>query len=95
MPRADGLPPFHSEMIEVRATTNPIGVKGAGEAGATGAPAAVIYAVLDALREVGVDDIDMPATPERVWKRIQMASGGDRATGMAPFAKFPPQTPAS
>jgi carbon-monoxide dehydrogenase large subunit len=71
MPRADGLPPFHSAMIEVPATTNPIGVKGAGEAGATGAPPAVINAVLDALREVGVDDIEMPATPERVWEALR------------------------
>jgi carbon-monoxide dehydrogenase large subunit len=61
-------------MIEVLATTNPIGVKGAGEAGATGAPAAVINAIMDALREIGADGIDMPATPQRVWNSIQRAT---------------------
>jgi carbon-monoxide dehydrogenase large subunit len=73
MPRAADLPEIHSEMIEVLATTNPIGVKGAGEAGATGAPAAVINAVVDALRAVGVGGIDMPATPQRVWDTIRRA----------------------
>jgi carbon-monoxide dehydrogenase large subunit len=74
MPRAADLPEIHSEMIEVLATTNPIGVKGAGEAGATGAPAAVINAIMDALREIGADGIDMPATPQRVWNSIQRAT---------------------
>jgi carbon-monoxide dehydrogenase large subunit len=73
MPRAADLPEIHSEMIEILATTNPIGVKGAGEAGATGAPAAVINALTDALREVGADGIDMPATPQRVWDCIRRA----------------------
>jgi carbon-monoxide dehydrogenase large subunit len=73
MPRAHTVPNIHSEMIEVLATTNPIGVKGAGEAGATGAPAAVINAVLDALKETGADDITMPATPQRVWQCITAA----------------------
>jgi aerobic carbon-monoxide dehydrogenase large subunit len=74
MPRAADLPDIHSEMIEVLATTNPIGVKGAGEAGATGAPAAVMNAVMDALREIGANDIDMPATSQRVWTSIQRAT---------------------
>jgi aerobic carbon-monoxide dehydrogenase large subunit len=51
-------------------THNPLGVKGCGEAGAIGAPAAVINAVMDALAPLGVTDIDMPATPERVWRAI-------------------------
>jgi aerobic carbon-monoxide dehydrogenase large subunit len=67
-----------SELTEVPATTNPLGVKGAGEAGATGAPPAIIGAILDALKPLGVAHIDMPATPARVWAAIQ-ASGGLKA----------------
>jgi carbon-monoxide dehydrogenase large subunit len=51
--------------------TNPIGVKGAGEGGATGAPPAVMDALLDALAETGVSHIDMPATPETVWRALK------------------------
>jgi aerobic carbon-monoxide dehydrogenase large subunit len=71
MPRADDLPEFSSELTEVPATTNPLGVKGAGEAGATGAPPAVIGAILDALKPLGIEHLDMPATPDRVWAAIQ------------------------
>jgi carbon-monoxide dehydrogenase large subunit len=70
MPRAADLPNFTSELTEVPATTNPLGVKGAGEAGATGAPPAIIGAVLDALKPLGIDHIEMPATPARVWAAI-------------------------
>jgi aerobic carbon-monoxide dehydrogenase large subunit len=70
MPRAADLPNFTSELTEVPATTNPLGVKGAGEAGATGAPPAIIGAVLDALKPLGIDHIEMPATPSRVWAAI-------------------------
>jgi aerobic carbon-monoxide dehydrogenase large subunit len=73
MPRAEDFPDLVSELTEVPATTNPLGVKGAGEAGATGAPPAVIGAILDALKPLGVDHIDMPATPSRVWAAIQKA----------------------
>jgi aerobic carbon-monoxide dehydrogenase large subunit len=72
MPRADDLPNFASELTEVPATTNPLGIKGAGEAGATGAPPAVIGAILDALKPLGIEHIDMPATPSRVWAAIKM-----------------------
>jgi carbon-monoxide dehydrogenase large subunit len=51
--------------------TNPLGVKGCGEAGAIGAPPAVINAVVDALKHLGVSHIDMPATPEKIWRAIQ------------------------
>ena len=71
MPRADDFPDLHSELTEVPARTNPLGVKGAGEAGATGAPPAVIGAVLDALKPLGIEHIDMPATPARVWAAIK------------------------
>jgi carbon-monoxide dehydrogenase large subunit len=70
MPRADDFPDFVSVLAEIPATTNPLGIKGAGEAGATGAPPAVITAVLDALRPLGIDHIDMPATPNRIWQAI-------------------------
>ena len=65
MPRADDLPSFSVDMTITPCTHNPLGVKGCGEAGAIGAPPAVINAVTDAL---GVVDIAMPATPERVWR---------------------------
>jgi carbon-monoxide dehydrogenase large subunit len=70
MPRAEDFPDLVSELTEVPARTNPLGVKGAGEAGATGAPPAVIGAILDALKPLGIDKIDMPATPSRVWAAI-------------------------
>jgi len=70
MPRAIDLPNFTSELTEIPATTNPLGVKGAGEAGATGAPPAIIGAVLDALKPLGIEHIEMPATPSRVWAAI-------------------------
>ncbi|MGH6672544.1 MAG: xanthine dehydrogenase family protein molybdopterin-binding subunit [Xanthobacteraceae bacterium] len=71
MPRADDFPALQSELTEVPARTNPLGVKGAGEAGATGAPPAVIGAILDALHPLGIEHIDMPATPSRVWAAMQ------------------------
>ena len=74
MPRADDLPDFVSEFDESQPCThNPLGAKGCGEAGTIGAPAAIVGAVLDALRALGVTDIEMPLTPERVWRKIQQA----------------------
>ena len=70
MPRAEDFPDMVSALAEVPATTTPLGIKGAGEAGATGAPPAVITAILDALKPLGIDHIDMPATPSRVWAAI-------------------------
>jgi carbon-monoxide dehydrogenase large subunit len=70
MPRADDLPDIEVELIEVPCLSNPLGVKGAGEAGAVGSPPAVINAIIDALRVDGVTHIDMPATPEKVWQAI-------------------------
>ncbi len=67
MPRADDLPSFDLSLTETVCTHNPLGVKGCGEAGAIGSPPAVINAITDAL---GIDNIDMPATPERVWRAI-------------------------
>ena len=64
---------------EVPATTNPLGIKGAGEAGATGAPPAVISAILDALSPLGIEHIDMPATPNKIWHAIHGARAGKLA----------------
>jgi carbon-monoxide dehydrogenase large subunit len=71
MPRADNVPSFDCGFHHSPCTANPLGVKGAGEAGAVGAPAAVINAVVDALNPVaGVTRIDMPATHEKVWRAL-------------------------
>jgi carbon-monoxide dehydrogenase large subunit len=75
MPRADMLPDFQIALEEVRCLTNPIGVKGIGESGTIGAPPVVINAVIDALSPLGIDRIDMPATPSKVWQTIQSAKG--------------------
>src|SRR3546814_1523434 len=71
MPRAEDLPRIDVTLNrDVPCKTNPLGIKGAGEAGAVGSPPAVVNAVLDALSGLGVTQIDMPATPERVWRAI-------------------------
>jgi aerobic carbon-monoxide dehydrogenase large subunit len=67
MPRAGDFPLIESELVEIPAKTNPIGVKGIGEAGTIAAPPTVVNAVLDALAARGVTHLDMPLTPERVW----------------------------
>jgi carbon-monoxide dehydrogenase large subunit len=79
MPRADDFPDMQSGLTEIPATTNPLGIKGAGEAGATGAPPAVVNAILDALRPLGIDHIDMPATPNRIWQAINAARAAKAA----------------
>ena len=86
MPRADDVPNFEVGLHDVPCRTNPLGVKGAGEAGCVGAPPAVINAILDALRPLGVKDIAMPATPERVWQSIQEASQKPLGTHENPSA---------
>ncbi|WP_404299510.1 xanthine dehydrogenase family protein molybdopterin-binding subunit [Alicycliphilus denitrificans] len=73
MPRAADFPTFQLGHVCTPCTHNPIGSKGCGEAGAIGSPPAVINAVLDALRPLGVTELDMPATPHRVWQAIQNA----------------------
>jgi carbon-monoxide dehydrogenase large subunit len=73
MPRADLLPFFTTEISEVPSTTNALGLRGGGEGGTTPAMASVINAVVDALAELGVEHIEMPATPERVWRAIRDA----------------------
>ncbi len=75
MPRADDLPSFEIGLNAVPTPTNPLGAKGAGEAGAVGALPAMMNAVVDALAPVGVEHVEMPATPECIWRAIQGAAG--------------------
>ncbi|MCA0246666.1 MAG: xanthine dehydrogenase family protein molybdopterin-binding subunit [Proteobacteria bacterium] len=75
LPRADDLPSFDIALIERPTAANPLGVKGSGQAGCIGAPQTVMAAVLDALRPAGVQSLDMPATPARVWQTLQAAKG--------------------
>ncbi len=80
MPRADDVPMIDLTLVEdVPCATNPLGVKGAGEAGAIGAPPAVINAMVDALAPLGLRHIDMPATPRRVWQAIRQADLAEAA----------------
>ena len=79
MPRADTMPNVEAELEEVPCKTNPLGVKGIGESGTIGAPPTVINALIDALAPLGVDRIDMPATPLRVWQAISHARSGAAA----------------
>jgi carbon-monoxide dehydrogenase large subunit len=79
MPRADDIPEVHSEFCEIPSTTNPLGIKGIGESGSIASPPAIIGAILDALKPLGVEHIDMPATPARVWGAINKAQGRAKA----------------
>ncbi|MDP6563269.1 MAG: xanthine dehydrogenase family protein molybdopterin-binding subunit [Alphaproteobacteria bacterium] len=73
MPRADEMPLFEIESNPVPSPRNPLGIKGAGEAGTVGAVACLTSAVLDALAPLGIRELEMPATPERVWRAIREA----------------------
>jgi carbon-monoxide dehydrogenase large subunit len=75
LPRADDAPLFAHQFHPVPATTNVLGAKGCGEAGCAGALPSVMNALVDALSEYGIEHIDMPATPERVWRAIERAQG--------------------
>lgn len=75
-PSAADLPTFETDRLVSPAPSNPLGVKGAGEAGCIGAPPAIVNATLDALRPHGVTHLDMPLHPERVWRALQAARDG-------------------
>ena len=77
MPRADDMCSFDLDNNPVPTKLNPVGAKGAGEAGNVGALAAIMNAVVDALAPLGIENLDMPATPEKVWQRH---SGGQCLT---------------
>ena len=84
LPRASDMPEIVSEFDESQPCPhNPLGAKGCGEAGAIGAPSAIVSAVLEALRPLGVTDIQLPLTPERIWKTFN-ATGRKSKT---PFAQ--------
>jgi aerobic carbon-monoxide dehydrogenase large subunit len=78
MPRARKMPPMAVEHAPVPTKATLLGTKGGSEAGNCGGPAALVHAILDALRPLGVEDIRLPAHPEAVWRAIQEASGGQR-----------------
>jgi aerobic carbon-monoxide dehydrogenase large subunit len=74
VPSPPDLPPFVTARTETPATTNQLGVKGVGEAGAIASTPAVVNAVVDAVRHLGVSDVPMPCSPYRVWKALQEAA---------------------
>ena len=73
VPRAADMPPVVLDHLETPATTNPLGAKGVGEAGAIGIPAAILNAAVDALAPLGIRHLDMPLTPESLWRAIRAA----------------------
>jgi carbon-monoxide dehydrogenase large subunit len=75
MPRADSLPLFQTEISEVPSTTNPLGMRGGSEGGITPGLAAVANAIVDALTEFGIEHIELPAMPERIWNAIRISRG--------------------
>jgi carbon-monoxide dehydrogenase large subunit len=77
VPKADLMPPIETAHTVTESPVNPLGVKGVGEAGTTGAPPAIVNAVLDALSPLGVTQIDMPLTPQRLWSAIQQAGSDE------------------
>jgi len=89
IPSAPDVPHMTLDHTTTPSPTNPLGVKGIGEAGTIGSAAAVMNAVVDALRPLGVTNMPMPASPVKVWSTIEAAkagegdSGGERATGTA------------
>lgn len=78
LPLAAQLPSFATDFVETPSPTNPLGAKGAGEAGCIGAPPAIVNAVLDALAPLGVTTIDMPLRPEKVWSLIMRVNNQNR-----------------
>jgi carbon-monoxide dehydrogenase large subunit len=84
VPSAADLPEFVTDRTETPASTNPLGVKGVGEAGTIASTPAVVNAIVDALRPLGVHDVPMPCTPERVWEAIRSAQSPGTAQKEAP-----------
>jgi aerobic carbon-monoxide dehydrogenase large subunit len=86
MPRASDVPSFVTEHHPVPARTNPLGIKGCGEAGCAGALVSVMNAIVDALAEYGIRHIDMPVTPEKVWQALREAKAAPAPASPAPIA---------
>ncbi|MEJ7708098.1 MAG: xanthine dehydrogenase family protein molybdopterin-binding subunit [Nocardioidaceae bacterium] len=80
VPSAADMPSFTTDRTESPATTNALGVKGVGEAGAIASTPAVVNAIVDAVRHLGIDDIAMPCTPHRVWSAVQSAQRGESSS---------------
>ncbi len=78
MPRSDKLPSFKAEIVEVLSPTNPLGIKAGGEGGTTPALAVIVSGIVDALRDCGITDVTMPATPYTIWQAIQDAKAGQK-----------------
>ena len=93
MPRAADVPSFVTEHHPVPATTNPLGIKGCGEAGCAGALVAVPNAIIDALSDYGVRHIDMPMTGEKVWRAINGAHGAQGVEAAGAGRSLPPGLP--
>ena len=74
MPRADDFPAIQFKRNEVPCQTNPLGIKGAGEAGAIGAPPAIVNAIVNALSDIGVRHVDMPVSSNKLWEIMQNVS---------------------
>ncbi|GAA2551892.1 xanthine dehydrogenase family protein molybdopterin-binding subunit [Pseudonocardia hydrocarbonoxydans] len=75
LPSAADLPSFDTSTVSTPATSNPLGVKGVGEAGTIASTPAIVNSVIDALRHLGVTNVEMPCTSQRVWRAIQEAKG--------------------
>jgi aerobic carbon-monoxide dehydrogenase large subunit len=88
LPSASDLPSFTTDRTETPSTTNPLGVKGVGEAGTIASTPAIVNGVLDAVRHLGVTEVEMPCTPQRVWRAIQAGQG--RATQDTPVDTHSP-----
>lgn len=88
LPSAADLPNFDTATVSTPSTTNPLGVKGVGEAGTIASTPAIVNAVLDAVRHLGVTEIEMPTTSQRVWRAIQAGQG--TATMETPIATHSP-----
>jgi len=86
VPSAADMPSFVTDRTETASTSNPLGVKGVGEAGTIASTPAVVNAIVDALRPLGINDVEMPCTPERVWRAIQGARGGEQASAVEQHA---------
>jgi carbon-monoxide dehydrogenase large subunit len=92
MPRADLLPYYTTAISEVPSTTHPLGLRPAGEGGTTPALGVVVNAIVDALSEFGVDHIEMPVTPERIWRAIRgRPQRSRRSADEAEQERFGPQ----
>jgi carbon-monoxide dehydrogenase large subunit len=78
LPSAADLPSFDTHTVSTPATGNPLGVKGVGEAGTIASTPAIVNGVIDAVRHLGVTEVEMPCTPQRVWRAIQNAKGEGR-----------------